>query len=75
MNTKLKPCPFCGGEVDNIFTSHKTLQYREFHYFCIKCGAIIFLPNKSKYESPEQMDLEAAKAWNRRVVLIDDWSD
>lgn len=67
MQNELKSCPFCGGKVTHIFTSHKTLHYRDFQYSCQKCGAIIFLPCKSKYESSEKTEKEAMNAWNRRT--------
>lgn len=64
---ELKPCPFCGGKVTHIFTNHKTLNFRDFEYRCEKCKAIVFLPDKSKYESAEQIEIEAINTWNRRT--------
>lgn len=64
---KLKPCPFCQGEVIHIFTNHKSLKCRVFTYMCKKCEAFIYLTIKSKYVSKENTKKEAEEVWNRRA--------
>ena len=54
--TKLKPCPFCGGEASiEIYES----SYREYSVGCTKCPACL-----EEYYCTEH---EAEKQWNRRV--------
>lgn len=60
---ELKPCPFCGGEIDerggqcNYGKKIITLDFK-----CKKCGALF------KFKSKWEIDpyLEAVEAWNRR---------
>jgi Lar family restriction alleviation protein len=53
---KLKPCPFCGGEVDKFTAPLKGTQM----FVCKKCGADVCFYG-AEYEP------KATKAWNRRV--------
>ena len=61
---ELKPCPFCGGEIDergvqcNYGKKSITLDLK-----CKKCGT--FFKFKSKLENDPY--LEAVEAWNRRA--------
>lgn len=63
---KLKPCPFCGGEAENLYINHKTLRHRVFTYMCKQCEALFYLTIKSKYVSAEATEKEIAEIWNRR---------
>lgn len=54
--TKLKPCPFCGGKV-NIF---KAPLRGTIMFVCKKCGADVC------FYGAEHMP-KAAEAWNRRA--------
>ena len=57
---KLKPCPFCGGEVK------RTIGFMGFNFFKCKnreCGATVSFDNDYCNEHTE----EAIKAWNRRA--------
>ena len=56
MTEKLKPCPFCGGEVRLIFSRY-TLPFIQ----CEKCNARVDWYDKELHES--KIDIEA---WNRR---------
>jgi Lar family restriction alleviation protein len=67
MPDKLKPCPFCNGEVTNYHIEHLDLNHRKFDYRCEKCGAYFSLPNTAKYLSAEQTEKEMVKVWNRRA--------
>lgn len=55
-NSKLKPCPFCGGKavVEKAGYPH--------HVFCIKCGA-----KTTGTGYAEEGELVAVEKWNRRV--------
>lgn len=57
-NTKLKPCPFCGGkaEFDNIGDHGEDF----FMVCCDDCGASACFGDASETETG------AAQAWNRR---------
>lgn len=62
--TELKPCPFCGGEIEerggtiNFVERNITLDLK-----CKNCGTIFKF--KSKFENnPHE---EVAEKWNRRV--------
>lgn len=65
--SELKPCPFCGGEVDNFHTNHKSRTFREHYFRCKKCEAYFSLPSKSDYRSVEETEREAKELWNRRA--------
>jgi len=64
--TKLKPCPFCGGNVTVMHVNHYDFYNRRYFYSCEKCGANIFLFAKEKYVSAKQTDGEAIALWNSR---------
>lgn len=60
MTTKLKPCPFCGGEArisKRLLTSHIGSDMKPF-VICKECLG------RSAYLDNEQ---EAIEVWNRRV--------
>lgn len=67
MSKELKPCPFCGGEVDYVHTDHRDLTNRSHHYVCRKCKATVFLDVVCKYKSAEAIEREAIEIWNRRT--------
>ena len=64
MSKELKPCPFCGGEAEMIYTNdNKRRPYIRCRFGVMenpKCQATQF-PWSYKTEA------EAIKAWNRRV--------
>ena len=78
MNTKLKPCPFCGS--DNLYWGHESIN--RFHVSCLDCkgsGPIIDTPDewpdeckaildwKKALEELDNMLLkEAMCGWNKR---------
>jgi len=53
--SKLKPCPFCGGEAERI-VGHDLTDYIQ----CDKCGLILFWEGKAYEETDD--------AWNKRVT-------
>lgn len=57
--TELKPCPFCGGEVDIENISTEDEQY--YMVSCKKCGAAICFGDKSETQ------VGAIEAWNKRA--------
>ena len=55
---KLKPCPFCGGEVN------RTVLYGNINFFkCKSCMAVISFDGDYYNKHPN----EAIEAWNRRT--------
>ena len=72
MSKELKPCPFCGGEVDYVHTDHRDLTNRSHHYVCRKCNATVFLDVIGNYEAGEATEQEAINAWNARKVEVID---
>ena len=71
---KLKPCPFCGNEVEVekiplwYGNGHGYKDCYEFKIRCKKCGCRVDQPeNDSVYRSEEKAKKNAIKAWNRRV--------
>lgn len=55
---KLKPCPFCGGEVN------RTVLYGNINFFkCKSCMAVISFDGDYYNKHPN----EAIEAWNRRA--------
>lgn len=67
ISDKLKPCPFCGGEVKKLHINHKDLKCRVFNYMCEKCEAIFYLTVTTKYVSAEATEKEMIETWNRRA--------
>jgi len=60
--TKLKPCPFCGGEAE--LSSGKFDGKETSYVLCTKCGSRgEFFSVSPKYASAER----AIEAWNRRT--------
>ena len=55
--TKLKPCPFCGGEITKMAVSHGTVGV----VFCSQCRTKFVLP-WNECETVNDM----YEAWNRR---------
>lgn len=55
-DTKLKPCPFCGGEAQLLDTGWPCWVW------CIKCGASVL-----SAKSDEEGDADAIARWNRRA--------
>ena len=67
MTDKLKPCPFCNGEVINHHTEHLDLNHRRFDYRCENCGAYFSLQGKGKYISAEKTEKQSIEMFNRRA--------
>ena len=60
--SELKPCPFCGGEVDVIIAS-----WTGWRYIGCQNPACNFKPSTIKLNSPKQQDGDShTKAWNTR---------
>lgn len=60
METKLAPCPFCGGEV--------ILDYYgsgNWHFNCVVCPTTISIFTGINEEEPEES--KAIEIWNKRV--------
>lgn len=64
---ELKPCPFCGGEVDYIHTDHETLIFRTHQFSCKRCHANVFLEAEGHYKTATETEIEAIDTWNRRA--------
>lgn len=72
LKTKLKPCPFCGGNA----TAYKD-DFEKVMISCDECGTMIGVELEcgvelvngwvATFKSPE----EAAEAWNRCVMMAD----
>ena len=59
---ELKPCPFCGGEVEIIDTGLNFWKYAIRHKnICVKCIL------DTRGFSTEKTKQEVIEAWNRRV--------
>lgn len=61
MNEKLKPCPFCRGEADAMYT-YSVADCKFYIVKCLQCG--IETPFKHTEE-------EAIKTWNTRTLTED----
>lgn len=57
--TKLKPCPFCGGEAKVIRIENYHTNSYSFFATCLVCGAE--MPRISRTTQ------QAREAWNRRI--------
>lgn len=82
MSEKLKPCPFCGGTKLKIDKKSKSVYYRHVAIFtvsvrCSCCHARgstvsgevrsgVATPISDKLTTYEELQAEAAEAWNRR---------
>ena len=72
MSKELKPCPFCGADVEleTIPLWHGSHGYQgcyEFRIRCKKCGAQPSYPqNDTVYRSEDEAIKNVIKAWNRR---------
>ncbi len=67
MSTKLKPCPFCGGE------AHETihLEYAWFAPVCKSCGVrgpSVRIPRGTEPQELRKLLGKADELWNTRVV-------
>lgn len=61
--TKLKPCPFCGGEVE--MSSEKVDAIREvYNFHCDNCDMVTF------YDFPNDRE-KTIKTWNTRKPIDD----
>lgn len=77
-NTKLKPCPFCGGEAQFKTISNKSGNQSvgfEFEISCVKCGIMLpkrysiefQLSNSGEIKPITDHRMTATEAWNRRA--------
>ena len=63
----LKPCPFCGGEVQILKATPRIHRYRDFIY-CVYCSECELLFGYDEdYGGIFATEEEAADAWNRRA--------
>lgn len=60
--SELKPCPFCGGKA--MIEQAKVRKGYETYIVC--CGCLVDMPTIT-YDTQEEADKKAIKAWNRRV--------
>ena len=73
MSKELKPCPFCGTEVEleTIPLWHEDRGYQgcyEFRIRCKNCGAQPnYLQNDTVYRPANEAINNVIKIWNRRV--------
>lgn len=74
MNTKLKPCPFCGTEVKMMRIplwngSHGYKDCYDFKVTCEKCGCTLnYTKTNTIYRTEEEAINNAANAWNERKI-------
>lgn len=70
MKPELKPCPFCGGEVD-IYTSGaipSAVGYPlSVHVTCRDCSLDMAEPSKGGEKALRAAEKRAAERWNRRA--------
>ena len=73
MSEELKPCPFCGGDVRNVYPVNPTLFDNHFLVICQQCGCIGPFSDERKNGSlsPREFQEKAVTAWNTRAVLPD----
>ena len=69
MSEELKPCPFCGGDVRNVYPVNPTLFDNHFLVICQQCGCIGPFSDERKNGSlsPREFQEKAVTAWNTRV--------
>ena len=60
---ELRPCPFCGGEVElmNLFTPIKMFYCTNYQ----TCGAVVSFDNPQC--NRDEYDVHKIQAWNRRA--------
>lgn len=67
MGSKLKPCPFCGGEAfmqyDHRYPDDSEDGIAAFEVICTTFGCPIYRADNTYYYS----EADAIKAWNRRT--------
>lgn len=64
MPEKLKPCPFCGGEVDIINAEALSINGNCFVVHCDKCESETCFWNECASEA------ETITKWNRRIENV-----
>jgi len=57
---KLKPCPFCGGEV-TLEEMETHPEYKYYEIYCYKCRLVI------KHNFDPEFKTKLVKLWNRRA--------
>lgn len=63
-DSRLKPCPFCGGKAYLLDCAPDDADWEEMGVWCRKCGNG-FIPYV--YDSDVVTKAEAIKQWNRRI--------
>ena len=67
-DTKLKPCPFCGGKAEIFFD-----DYKKYLIQCSNCSAFVGIEIENGVELKDGWratfgtEEQAAEAWNRRA--------
>ena len=67
MTEKLKPCPFCGGEVrvTDVIPPRLYIEDTAYCVFCASCDLLFGFD--MDYGGEFATEKEAVEAWNRRV--------
>lgn len=78
MDTKLKSCPFCGGEAGiedfSCWQSCHECSHNEYGIACKVCGAQMRVADIDEYDTGDchsnykKMVADTVEAWNRRVI-------
>ena len=72
MESKLMPCPFCGGEVRIVDFGHKLTRPSHNHPYSVYCGYCELLYGYDvDYGGIFDTEEEAAEYWNGRVEADD----
>ncbi|HJC91953.1 MAG TPA: Lar family restriction alleviation protein [Candidatus Mediterraneibacter excrementigallinarum] len=66
--TKLKSCPFCGGEakMKHGYPGQQRKGIRQSVVQCKKCGCRTVTYRQAAYQPWKEVDEQAAEVWNRR---------
>ena len=78
ISIKLKPCPFCGTEVEMMRIplwdgSHGYKDCYDFKVTCKKCGCTLnYEKTNTIYRTEEEAINNAANAWNERKMESED---
>lgn len=71
MDFKLKPCPFCGKEVEHYTIAYQGPKASELEVVCEECHAHIRIIIPEWYfrnDTLSILDLDAVERWNRRIA-------
>lgn len=70
MSNKLKPCPFCGGEVDFEYKENYS-AYTFWRIVCDKCGCGTWCDDNGFGYEDDLGKQKAIEDWNRRVKDVE----